>query len=163
MKSIGLFCLLCVVPWAQAQDSNQSESKEDESVVPFAYTDDAGTYTLFNDLRVSWFRAQEICVKQKLTLVSIPDATTYQAISDFLLKAPFTINEPLWTSGSNLANGKQFSWFGIYGEAFSYNKFAKNPGTAPRCVGIHGFSYIWTAENCSTNRYFICEKPTCPE
>ncbi|XP_017835575.1 snaclec mucetin subunit beta [Drosophila busckii] len=146
MKSIVVIWLMCFALWALAEDTATTTN-----------TDETDKYVLYNFVKANWFRAQAICASQNYTLISIPTYKVNEEINTYLLNSTEIIDEPIWASGSNLANVNRWSWYST-GATFTFRRFSSPPGTAPRCVAHNGLTGDWTALSCTSERYFMCEK-----
>ncbi|KAH8298467.1 hypothetical protein KR044_004125 [Drosophila immigrans] len=165
---LGLLYLLCAVAWADEPQPSEEVDEEldysdnsgnfsDPLPILFSYVDDP--YVLSITKKLNWFEATQACAKRGYTLAAVNSYSVQTLIYNFLvgsgLKSQLT--EPVWTAGSNLANGAVWSWYST-GKAFSYRNFQnQNVGTASRCLAYNAITGYWNAELCTAKRYFICQ------
>ncbi|KAH8298466.1 hypothetical protein KR044_004122, partial [Drosophila immigrans] len=93
------------------------------------------------------------------TLASIASYTKQRELYKTILRSGFQrqMNESVWTSGSNLADGATWRWYST-GKAFTYRNFQnQSVSTEYRCMAYNTTTGYWSDELCTDKRYFICE------
>ncbi|XP_032590486.1 snaclec bothroinsularin subunit beta-like [Drosophila grimshawi] len=156
MKSIcvGLLCLLgcTVLAWA-------GEPPEADVKPVLFYEDTTANLILSSIIKLNWFQAQAACASMGAHLVSFANQEAQNAVVTFLIASGLwnELTEPLWTSGSNLANAREWMWLDT-GKPMTYRNFRTQPSTSYNCVGFNAQTSFWTAESCNTLRYFVCKK-----
>ncbi|XP_030567548.1 lectin subunit alpha-like [Drosophila novamexicana] len=162
MKSLGLglLCsLLCKLAWAQELELQAEGIANQLQPLPIFYqTED---FAIATTLKLNWFQAEAACASLGWTLVSLETQAKHNSVYNFMLKSGQlkSINEPVWTSGTNLANTNRWSWFST-GSAFKYRNFPYPPPNSYRCAGLHSVTGYWISEDCGSRRHFVCE-PRC--
>ncbi|XP_002138973.2 C-type lectin 37Da-like [Drosophila pseudoobscura] len=163
MRSLSLICLLFGLAWAQTTPSPDGNSTSDIQFSPFVVTD--GKYALGTFAKVNWYQAQATCASYGYTLVSITTESDQRALRNFLYTRGSSqlqlLNEPVWTSGTDLANSDNWIWFSN-GRTFTYRNFQPGfdyyPSGYRHCLGLYAITSTWVNEDCSEQRYFVCEK-----
>ncbi|KAH8413628.1 hypothetical protein KR222_002141 [Zaprionus bogoriensis] len=166
--AIGLLCLLCARAWAEepqepAQSDQAVEPESDAGElqpVPIAgFTYQSGKYALSTVVKLNWFQAQAACAQQGYDLASAPTQNAQIILFNFLLTSGLSslLTEPIWTAGSDLAYSTQWSWYNT-GDPFNYQNFLDTPSTTHSCLAIDAATSYWSAEDCSSRRYFVCQK-----
>ncbi|EDW00571.1 macrophage mannose receptor 1 [Drosophila grimshawi] len=177
MKSLGfaLLGLLCcsVLGWADettdgttppSSTTEEGTSDDENSFNYFNYKDT--TYALSLDKR-NWFDAQCYCASHGYTLANIPTPKIQMSIMKFIYSIDFSdlislVLAPIWTSGTNRAAIKQYTWHSS-GARVGYSNFRRNPqGEEYDCIAINGITGYWSNVNCTDSRYFLCEVK-CPK
>ncbi|TDG41383.1 hypothetical protein AWZ03_012201 [Drosophila navojoa] len=165
MKSLGiaLLCLLGTLSRAQEQERLVQIEKpipeEENPLKIFLPTYSTGDFALSASVKLNWFQAEATCASQEgYSLVTLDSPEKHERVFLFLLNSGYfnLLNEPVWTSGSNLANASQWSWFNT-GAALKYRKFQTTPNSSYRCLGLARTGY-WIPEDCYAQRFFVCEK-----
>ncbi|XP_034652833.1 macrophage mannose receptor 1 [Drosophila subobscura] len=164
MRSLSLICLFFGLVWAQTTPSGEEGSTEsDIAFSPFIVTD--GKYALGTFAKVNWYQAQATCASYGYTLVSITTESDQRAVRNFLYtrgnaQLPL-LDAPLWTSGTDLANADTWIWFSN-GRTFTYRNFQNGlsyyPSSSRNCLAVYAITGAWVNEECSEQRYFVCEK-----
>ncbi|XP_054740031.1 perlucin-like [Anastrepha obliqua] len=112
----------------------------------------------------NWFKAQEICGYQGLSLASINSKEENDALQSYLTRTGLNANgEIFWTAGSRLADNNRWVWFHT-GRPISYVNWRigepNNLGGQENCI-----SFItdgrWNDLSCTCETFFICET-RCP-
>ncbi|XP_064536698.1 C-type mannose receptor 2 [Drosophila montana] len=162
MKSlgVGLLCsLLCTLASAQELELQPQDIASQLQALPIFYqTED---FAIATTLKLNWFQAEAACASLGWTLVSLETQTKHYHVFNFMLKSDQlqSVNEPVWTSGTNLANTNKWSWFST-GSAFKYRNFQNPPPNSYLCAGLHAVTGYWIPEDCNARRHFVCE-PRC--
>ncbi|KAH8372795.1 hypothetical protein KR009_005138 [Drosophila setifemur] len=148
----------------QAHGNATSERPEiPTNFSPFSYGD--GRYALGAFAKVNWFQAQTTCAAYGYTLVSITSEQEQRSLRNFLYTNARAqqelLSDPLWTSGTDLANYNNWLWFSK-GRTLNFRNFQNGlPGYSSEdrnCLGINGITGLWVNEDCRQQRYFVCEK-----
>ncbi|XP_022227637.2 C-type lectin 37Da [Drosophila obscura] len=163
MRSLSLICLLFGLVWAQTTPSPDETTPSDIQFSPFAVTD--GKYALGTFAKVNWYQAQATCASYGYTLVSINTENDQRALRNFLYTRAHSqlqlLSEPLWTSGTDLANPDNWIWFSN-GRTFTYRNFQNGlsyyPSNGSDCLGVYAITGAWVNADCREQRYFVCEK-----
>ncbi|XP_017050183.1 regenerating islet-derived protein 4-like [Drosophila ficusphila] len=149
-------------PSSPAPGNETSDGAEVPAFSPFSLSD--GRFALGAFAKVNWFQAQETCASYGYTLVSIPSQADQNNLRNFLFRYARSqqelLNDPLWTSGTDLASDNNWVWFSN-GRTINYRNFKNgSPGdySSDHCLGINGITGLWENERCSEQRYFVCEK-----
>ncbi|KAH8389799.1 hypothetical protein KR200_001849 [Drosophila serrata] len=150
-------------PTSPAPGNDTSEEDLIPAFAPFSRTD--GRFALGTFAKVNWFQAQANCAAFGYTLVSIPTEQDQRALRSFLYTVARDqqdlLVDPLWTSGTDLANTDSWVWFSK-GRAVNYRNFQNGlPGYSNdnrHCLGINGITGLWENEECNEQRFFVCEK-----
>ncbi|XP_062132430.1 macrophage mannose receptor 1 [Drosophila sulfurigaster albostrigata] len=144
---LGLLCLLGAPAWADLE--------------PFpTLTYQYGNYLLSVVNKLNWYEATAACARYGYSLASIPSQRAQTRIYYAILSSGFQkiLTEPVWTSGSNQANGVQWSWSST-GNTITYRNFAEAPYSyVYNCLALDAVSGLWSDINCTEKRYFVCEK-----
>ncbi|XP_034105263.1 galactose-specific lectin nattectin-like [Drosophila albomicans] len=171
----GLLYLLWAVALADDPEDPSDEVDEDEIddedeipgtevidhsqpwPIAFFYVEDP--FVLSITRKLNWFEATAACAARDFTLVSIGSLTKQRQLYNTVIKSglQYQMNEPVWTSGSNLANRAVWSWYST-GRPFTYRNFQdQNVYAEELCMAYNTLNGRWTAELCTAKRYFICE------
>ncbi|XP_017050139.1 regenerating islet-derived protein 4-like [Drosophila ficusphila] len=148
-------------PSSPAPGNGTSEEDKVPAFSPFSFRD--GSYAMGSFAKVNWFQAQETCASYGYTLVSITSQADQNNLRNFLFRYARSqqelLNDPLWTSGTDLASDNNWVWFSN-GRTINYRNFqdGKPSRYEAHCLGINGFTGLWVNESCDEQRYFICEK-----
>lgn len=110
-------------------------------------------------LQLNWFQAHAACAAQSYDLASVPTQNSELRLYNFLLTSGLAnlLTEPIWTAGANLAVSTQWSWYNT-GDPFNYMNFEDTASTVHSCLAFNATTSLWTAEACSSKRYFVCQK-----
>ncbi|XP_017867596.1 PREDICTED: snaclec rhinocetin subunit beta-like [Drosophila arizonae] len=166
MKSLGiaLLCLLGTLAWAQKLEKLvqvEEPIPEEENPLPiFLPTYSTDDFSLSAASKLNWFQAEAACASQGgYSLVTLDSEDKQNRVFLFLLNSGYLnlLNEPIWTSGSNLASASLWSWFST-GAAFKYRRFQTTPNSSYRCLGLNALTGYWIPQDCNAQRYFVCEK-----
>ncbi|KAH8391510.1 hypothetical protein KR215_007907 [Drosophila sulfurigaster] len=165
--ALGILYLLSAVAWAlepfeyvdEEFDIFAANNDSDPLSIstPFLYLSDP--YVLSITKKLNWFEATAACAARGFTLVSIESLTKQQALYKTIAGSGIQnqMYEPIWTSGSNLANGAVWSWYST-GYPLTYRNFRNQYVESDyRCLAYNAINGRWTPELCSSKRYFICE------
>ncbi|EDW74576.1 uncharacterized protein Dwil_GK21333 [Drosophila willistoni] len=168
MKVVILIALLVVGAWASSteepSESSESSTPASPSQIafsPFLIYDDR--FALGTFAKVNWFQAQATCAANGYTLASINSEYDQQRIRNFFYTRGHSqlhlLNQPIWTSGTDLADTNNWVWFGN-GRSFTYRNFQNDSPTYSNgsCLGVNGITSLWLNENCSNLHYFLCER-----
>ncbi|XP_054740030.1 perlucin-like [Anastrepha obliqua] len=114
--------------------------------------------------QANWFKAQEICGYQGLSLASINSKAENDALLSYLTQTGLNANdEYFWTAGSRLADNNRWVWFNT-GRPISYfNWHVGEPNNAAgqeNCISLSSDGR-WHDWGCTGELYFICET-RCP-
>ncbi|KAH8355273.1 hypothetical protein KR093_010003 [Drosophila rubida] len=166
---LGLVYLLCAVAWAvEALPLEDVDAQLDvvypdlfnsSDVLPISFSVVDDPFVLLITRKLNWFEATAACAQRGFTLASIASLAKQQSLYRVIASSGVQnqMNEPVWTSGSNLANGAVWSWYST-GSPFTYRNFREqNVNTQYRCMAYNAINGYWTAELCTAKRYFICE------
>lgn len=109
--------------------------------------------------QLNWFQAHAACAAQSYDLASAPTQNSELRLYNFLLTSGLSnlLTDPVWLAGANLASSTQWSWFNT-GDPFSYQNFEDTASTVHSCLAFNATTSLWTAEDCTTKRYFVCQK-----
>ncbi|XP_016989694.2 uncharacterized protein LOC108051917 [Drosophila rhopaloa] len=174
MRSLFLISFLFGLAWAHPElelsptspaPGNETADEADDVAVfsPFSQSDERFGFGGF--AKVNWFQAQATCAAAGYTLVSITSEQEQQRLRNFLYtvarRQQDLVNDPLWTSGTNLASRNNWVWFSK-GRTINYRNFQNGlPGddSYDECLGINGVTGYWVNEDCKHEQhYFVCER-----
>ncbi|XP_033254696.1 uncharacterized protein LOC117194151 [Drosophila miranda] len=88
-----------------------------------------GKYALRTFAKVNWYQAQATCASYGYTLVSITPESDQRALRNFLYT------------------------YSSFQPGFDYY-----PSGYRHCLGLYAITSTWVNEECSEQRYFVCEK-----
>ncbi|XP_017003219.2 lithostathine-like [Drosophila takahashii] len=147
-------------PTSPAPGNETSDEAEVPAFSPFSLGD--GKYAIGTFAKVNWYQAQITCAAYGYTLVSITSETDQRILRNFLYtyarNQQDLLDDPLWTSGTDLASNNNWVWFSK-GRALNYRNFQNGyPNNYSQCLSINGITGLWVNEECSQQRYFVCEK-----
>ncbi|XP_011180433.2 perlucin [Zeugodacus cucurbitae] len=122
------------------------------------------TFVVVAYIKANWFKAQEICGYQGLSLGSINSKSENDLLEKYLLNSGLASNnEEFWLSGSKLADNSRWVWFNL-GRPISYNRWAAGkPIEVLRnrnCLALLANGQ-WSNDRCEAEKYVICET-RCP-
>ncbi|XP_037945536.1 perlucin-like protein [Teleopsis dalmanni] len=115
------------------------------------------TYTIKTTTKQSWFKAEQLCNLDGLTLATITSADDNDNLSDALDTAGVSSGE-FWIGGTDNALTGDWYWLGS-GVPVVYNEWIKGkPGNANKndhCMSL--VDYSWTVSNCEKKLFYICQ------
>lgn len=114
--------------------------------------------------KLNWFQAEQFCAAQGMTLASIASAEEGEQMRRLVYESNLiTDDSEFWISGTDLAENRNFYWFGN-GRPFIYTNWASgepnNLYSKEHCVMVNAFGK-WADVDCNLNKLFICEN-RCP-
>ncbi|EDW74577.1 uncharacterized protein Dwil_GK21332 [Drosophila willistoni] len=158
---LAVISLLAVSAEIPTTEGPSDPSPSDISYSPFSVYD--SRYALGTFAKLNYFQAQITCASNGYTLASINSEADQQRIRNFFYTRGHSqlhlLNEPIWTSGTNLANLNNWVWLST-GRIFTFRNFESGSPSSSyqRCLGVNGITSLWVAEDCSAQRYFLCER-----
>ncbi|KAH8298468.1 hypothetical protein KR044_004127 [Drosophila immigrans] len=109
---------------------------------------------------MNWFEATAACARYGYSLAAIPSQRAQFSIYTAIVGSGFQnlLTEPVWTSGTNQANGVTWSWSST-GNSVAYRNFAQPPtANSYNCLALDAVTGSWSDDDCTAKRYFVCEK-----
>ncbi|XP_034476671.1 galactose-specific lectin nattectin-like [Drosophila innubila] len=164
---LGLLCLLCSLAWAdepsesvpelgESPEANENDFSQPWPIASFAVVDGHLVSAIG---KANWFEANEACAQYGFTLAALPSQASANAMYNAIRKSGLQsqLTEPVWTSGTNMANNNVWSWFST-GDTLVHRNWANSqPASGSRCLAFNANNAYWTAELCNTKRHFVCQ------
>ncbi|XP_037945537.1 C-type lectin domain family 4 member K-like [Teleopsis dalmanni] len=119
------------------------------------------TYTVVFTNKVNWYKAEQLCNFNKMTLATVDSIEDSDNLSDLLDDKGLTSSTyQFWLGGTDNALTGDWYWFGT-GAPVVYTSpwLTGKPGNANKndhCMSLQDGD-SWTVTNCAKELYFICQ------
>ncbi|XP_059473823.1 snaclec agglucetin subunit beta-2-like [Neocloeon triangulifer] len=166
-----LLCLLSVLYFAQAEEQTSLFSKFVKFVLPdkcdlprsanVIALSNGKKYFFSKPSNKNWSLAEESCTKMGLHLATLNSQEDLDVVHEKAQTIEF--HASWWLSAKNRASGRQLDYRWKDGANLTLNSYlwAHNAGKSEDCIQIRTDEAAnLYDQNCSYDRYFICEFPT---